>query len=47
MGILKCNIFVYADKEPGERFWSRCGWVPRSDLKVLQRPTRCTPSIRE
>jgi len=39
LGILKCNIFLYADNEPGEQFWSRCGWTARSDLKVLQRKT--------
>ena len=38
-GILKCNIFVYADNEPGEQFWNRCGWAARSDLKMLQRMT--------
>ena len=39
LGILKCNVFLYADNEPGEQFWSRCGWMARSDLKVLQRKT--------
>ena len=39
VGILKCNIFLYADNESGEQFWSRCGWTARSDLKVLQRKT--------
>jgi putative acetyltransferase len=39
LGILKCNIFLYADNEPGERFWRQCGWSARSDLKVLQRKT--------
>jgi putative acetyltransferase len=39
LGILKCNIFLYADNEPGEQFWNRCGWAARCDLKVLQRKT--------
>jgi putative acetyltransferase len=39
LGILKCNIFLYADNEPGQQFWNRCGWTARNDLKVLQRPT--------
>jgi putative acetyltransferase len=39
MGILKCNIFLYADNQPGERFWNRCGWMARNDLKVLQQKT--------
>jgi ribosomal protein S18 acetylase RimI-like enzyme len=38
IGILKCNIFLYADNELGERFWEHCGWSKRSDLQVLQRP---------
>ena len=42
--ILKCNIFLYADNEPGEHFWNHCGWKARADLKVLQRPTICSPS---
>jgi N-acetylglutamate synthase len=37
IGILKCNIFLYADNELGERFWTSCGWSKRSDLQVLQR----------
>ena len=41
LGILKCNIFLYADNEPGEQFWSHCGWKARADLKVLQRQTDC------
>jgi len=39
LGILKCNIFLCADNESGQRFWNRCGWTARSDLKVLQRKT--------
>jgi putative acetyltransferase len=42
LGILKCNIFLYADNELGERFWNQCGWKARTDLKVLQRQTDCT-----
>ena len=41
LGILKCNIFLYADNATGERFWSHCGWKARADLKVLQRTTDC------
>ena len=39
LGILKCNIFLYADNIPGQQFWNRCGWTERSDLRVLQRKT--------
>jgi len=35
-GIDRCNIFLYADNEPGERFWKSTGWYAR-DLKVLSR----------
>jgi N-acetylglutamate synthase len=35
-GIDRCNIFLYADNEPGERFWKTTGWYER-DLKVLSR----------
>jgi ribosomal protein S18 acetylase RimI-like enzyme len=38
-GIIKCNIFVYAENDDGQGFWSRCGWNHRSDLIVLQRMT--------
>ena len=36
-GILKCNIFVYANNAKGERFWKRNGWKKRSDLRMAQR----------
>jgi len=38
IGILKCNIFLFAGNELGEDFWKRHGWSPRSDLLVFQRP---------
>jgi N-acetylglutamate synthase len=44
LGIMKCNIFLYADNELGEQFWRRCGWSKRTDLQILQRPT-LTPSL--
>jgi ribosomal protein S18 acetylase RimI-like enzyme len=36
-GILKCNIFVYANNEQGERFWRRNGWKKREDLRMAQK----------
>jgi putative acetyltransferase len=39
LGILKCNIYLYTDNEPGQVFWNRCGWSARTDLMVLQRQT--------
>lgn len=39
IGISKCNIFLYANNELGERFWTNCGWSKRYDLQVMQRPT--------
>lgn len=43
-GILKCNIFLYADNEPGRRFWLRHGWSPRLDLQIMQRPIDAVPA---
>ncbi len=37
-GILKCNIFLYADNHNGEQFWKHSGWLDRADLRVLQKP---------
>lgn len=37
IGILKCNIFLYAGNELGEQFWKRHGWSQRSDLLVFQK----------
>jgi ribosomal protein S18 acetylase RimI-like enzyme len=36
-GILKCNIFVYADNVEGKRFWRRNGWKNREDLRMAQK----------
>jgi N-acetylglutamate synthase len=37
LGILKCNIFVYNDNDPGTIFWRKNGYKDRSDLKIMQR----------
>lgn len=37
-GILKCNIFLYADNAKGEVFWQRLGFTVRPDVKFFQRP---------
>lgn len=34
--IHKCNIFVFADNLEGMTFWTRTGWTPRPDLRLLQ-----------
>jgi GNAT superfamily N-acetyltransferase len=39
IGVQKCNIFLYADNEPGERFWKENGWIERTELKVLTKET--------
>jgi putative acetyltransferase len=39
LGILKCNLFLFADNDPGAKFWTNRGWSNRQDLQVLQRPT--------
>lgn len=38
-GVLKCNIYVYADNEEGKRFWRKMGWSIRGDLQVMQKLT--------
>lgn len=38
-GILKCNIYLYADNHAGAAFWRRLGWLQRAELLVLQRAT--------
>ncbi|MEW6302235.1 MAG: GNAT family N-acetyltransferase [Verrucomicrobiota bacterium] len=40
LGILKCNIFLYANNDPGRAFWERLGWAQRVDLCVLQKPLK-------
>lgn len=37
-GILKCNIFLYADNADGELFWQRLGFTIRPDIRLYQRP---------
>ncbi|SPE56381.1 GCN5-related N-acetyltransferase [Verrucomicrobia bacterium] len=39
-GILKCNIFLYADNAEGEAFWTHSGWTKRTDLRLLQKPVK-------
>lgn len=36
-GVGKCHIFVFADNEPGNAFWSSIGWTRRSDICVYSR----------
>jgi ribosomal protein S18 acetylase RimI-like enzyme len=35
--IPRCNIFVYADNEIGNRFWLKGGWNDPTTWKVLQK----------
>ena len=35
--IQKCNIFLFADKAAGEKFWKHNGWLQRTDLLVMQK----------
>ncbi|MGA2444795.1 MAG: GNAT family N-acetyltransferase [Opitutaceae bacterium] len=37
-GMLKCNIFLYADNEAGRAFWLKHGWAAREDLVLVQKP---------
>jgi ribosomal protein S18 acetylase RimI-like enzyme len=38
-GILKCNIWVWADNDAGSKFWLAMGYINRPDLKIMQRST--------
>jgi ribosomal protein S18 acetylase RimI-like enzyme len=37
LGILKCNLFLFADNARGERFWRANGWKKRLDLCLVQK----------
>jgi len=37
LGMLKCNIFLYAHNGEGRLFWESRGWVTREDLQILQK----------
>jgi putative acetyltransferase len=37
LGILKCNVFVFADETEAGSFWEHVCWAPRGDLRVMQR----------
>jgi putative acetyltransferase len=47
IGIQKCNLFLFADNEPGERFWKASGWIERTELKVMSKetPRAASPSV--
>lgn len=36
-GIAKCHLFVYADNEAGQAFWTRVGWERRDDVLMMSR----------
>jgi len=38
-GIDKCHLFVFADNEPGNAFWSSTGWIKRDDILLYSRNT--------
>lgn len=38
-GIDKCHLFVFADNEPGNVFWSSTGWTKRDDILVYSQNT--------
>jgi hypothetical protein len=37
VGMLKCNIRVFAANNEGQTFWQRMGFVLRDDLAMMQR----------
>lgn len=38
-GIEKCHLFVFADNEIGNAFWSTTGWTRRNDILIYSRNT--------
>lgn len=36
LGIVKCNIFVYANNAGGKAFWKHLGWEIRNELRMMQ-----------
>jgi N-acetylglutamate synthase len=43
-GILKCNLFLFADNTSGRTFWEHEGWTARNDLLVLQKDVGRAPA---
>jgi ribosomal protein S18 acetylase RimI-like enzyme len=46
LGVLKCNIYLYADNYMGAAFWQGQGWRQRAELLVMQRETGQTRGER-
>jgi predicted acetyltransferase/predicted GNAT family acetyltransferase len=38
-GIDKCHLFVFADNEPGNAFWSSTCWIKRDDILLYSKNT--------
>ena len=38
-GVLKCNVYVWADNLDGQKFWRAIGYKDRNDLLVMQQDT--------
>lgn len=36
LGIIKCNIFIYANNAEGRKFCERRGWKAREDIRLMQ-----------
>jgi ribosomal protein S18 acetylase RimI-like enzyme len=36
-GIQKCHLFVFADNESAQAFWTAAGWSERPELRVFSR----------
>jgi putative acetyltransferase len=39
VGMLKCNIRVFANNSEGQAFWRHMGFVLRDELAMMQRKT--------
>lgn len=37
LGIIKCNIYHFADNVDGKRFWLNSGWKNRPDVRLMQK----------
>lgn len=40
LGVLKCNVRVFADNDQGAAFWLQLGFAHRKDLVIMQRTTQ-------
>lgn len=39
LGVMRCNVRIFADNRAAAAFWARLGFASRNDLAVMQRNT--------